>query len=137
MIYLKILILFPIFVFAVESDHLLLSRIVIAPDNAESISIINPTDESINLSEIRDSSALKIELPTNFGLSEILNLSENLVFNMSFKYSMDGGVTELPCYDDFRREYHCGTGLAWVDSQGFQKNYETSNSVGFSIIKLF
>ena len=49
MIYLKILILFPIFVFAVEPNHLLLSRIVIAPDNAESISIINPTDESINL----------------------------------------------------------------------------------------
>ena len=50
MIYLKILILFPIFIFAVEPNHLLLSRIVIAPDNAESISIINPTDESINLS---------------------------------------------------------------------------------------
>ena len=51
MIYLKILILFPIFVFAVEPNHLLLSRIVIAPDNAESISIINPTDEAINLSD--------------------------------------------------------------------------------------
>ena len=47
---LKILILFPICIFAVESNHLLLNRIIIAPDNAESISIINPTDESINLS---------------------------------------------------------------------------------------
>ena len=50
MIYLKILILFPIFIFAVEPNHLLLSRIVVAPDIAESISIINPTDEAINLS---------------------------------------------------------------------------------------
>ena len=50
MIYLKILILFPIFIFAVEPNHLLLSRIVVAPDAGESISIINPTDDSINLS---------------------------------------------------------------------------------------
>ena len=49
--YLKILILFPIFIFAVGPNHLLLSRIVVAPDNAESISIINPTDQTINLSD--------------------------------------------------------------------------------------
>jgi len=48
---LKILIFFPILIFAAGSDHLLLSRIVIAPDAAESISIINPTDEAINLSD--------------------------------------------------------------------------------------
>ena len=51
MINLKILIFFPILVFAATPDHLLLSRIVIAPDAAESISIINPTDEAINLSD--------------------------------------------------------------------------------------
>ena len=50
-LYLKTLALLSVFVFAVESDHLLLSRIVIAPDYAESISIFNPTDESINLSD--------------------------------------------------------------------------------------
>jgi len=33
-----------------DADHLVFSRIIIKPDNAESISIINPTDESINLS---------------------------------------------------------------------------------------
>jgi len=33
------------------ADHLLLSRIVVTPDEAESISIINPTDEVINLSD--------------------------------------------------------------------------------------
>ena len=51
MISLKILIFFPMLVFAADPDHLLLSRIVIAPDAAESISIINPTDEAINLSD--------------------------------------------------------------------------------------
>ena len=50
MINLKILIFLPILIFAAELDHLMLSRIVIAPDAAESISIINPTDEAINLS---------------------------------------------------------------------------------------
>ena len=50
MINLKILIFLPILVFAADPDHLMLSRIVIAPDAAESISIINPTDEAINLS---------------------------------------------------------------------------------------
>ena len=50
-LYIKTLALLSVFVFAAESDHLLLSRIVIAPDYAESISIFNPTDESINLSD--------------------------------------------------------------------------------------
>ena len=50
MINLKILFFFPILIFAADSNHLLLSRIVVAPDAGESISIINPTDESINLS---------------------------------------------------------------------------------------
>ena len=50
MINLKILFFFPILIFAADPDHLLLSRIVVAPDAGESISIINPTDDSINLS---------------------------------------------------------------------------------------
>ena len=50
MSYLKILFLVPMFLFSEGSTHLLLSKIVVAPDIAESISIINPTDEVINLS---------------------------------------------------------------------------------------
>ena len=50
MSYLKILFLFSTLFSVAESSHLLLSKIVLAPDLAESISIINPTDESINLS---------------------------------------------------------------------------------------
>ena len=33
------------------ADHLLLSRIVITPNSAETISIINPTENTINLSD--------------------------------------------------------------------------------------
>jgi hypothetical protein len=28
---------------------------------------------------------------------------------------LGGTISEQPCYDGFRRQYHCGTGLAWVD----------------------
>ncbi len=47
-----------------------------------------------------------------------------------------GGVTESPCYDDFRRAFHCGTGLAWSDavSGGFLKKYDQNQSIQFSYI---
>jgi len=41
----------PALVFSEQADHLLLSQIVVNPDEAESISIVNPTDEIINLSD--------------------------------------------------------------------------------------
>ena len=42
----------PILIFSmVIADHLLLSRIVITPNSAETISIINPTENTINLSD--------------------------------------------------------------------------------------
>lgn len=28
---------------------------------------------------------------------------------------LGGGVSEQPCYDSFRRRFHCGTGMAWTD----------------------
>tara|TARA_B110000858_G_scaffold145619_1_gene165455 strand:- start:94 stop:624 length:531 start_codon:yes stop_codon:yes gene_type:complete len=42
--------------------------------------------------------------------------------NKSFKLMLDpiiqygGSVSESPCFDDFRRAYHCGTGLNWTDA---------------------
>lgn len=30
---------------------------------------------------------------------------------------LGGALSEQPCYDGFRRQYHCGTGLAWRDYQ--------------------
>ena len=44
--------------------------------------------------------------------------------NKSFKLMLDpiiqygGSVSESACYDDFRRAYHCGTGLNWTDAVG-------------------
>ena len=47
---------------------------------------------------------------------------------------MGGGVTESACYDDFRRAFHCGTGLAWSDAQsgGFLKKYEQDQSININ-----
>lgn len=39
-----------------------------------------------------------------------------LVSFYAFDVAQIGGkVRERPCYDDFRREFHCGTGNAWRD----------------------
>ena len=76
MTYLKILILFPIFIFAVEPNHLLLSKIVVAPDNAESISIINPTDEAINLSNYYicdDNEYYQMQMESNLSPSHFIH----------------------------------------------------------------
>ena len=37
--------------FAQEADHLLLTRVVTQPDEAESISIYNPTDSPVDLAQ--------------------------------------------------------------------------------------
>ena len=48
--------------------------------------------------------------------------------------SIGGKVTESPCYDSFRRAYHCGTGMAWSDARsgGFLKKYDQDQSIKIS-----
>ena len=41
------------------------------------------------------------KLSMNFGVIEL--------------YSLGGKITENPCLDGFDREFHCGSGLPWVD----------------------
>ena len=45
-----------------------------------------------------------------------------------------GGVSESACYDDFRRAFHCGTGMVWSDAQsgGFLKKYEQNKSINIT-----
>lgn len=33
-----------------------------------------------------------------------------------------GKISEQPCYDGFRRQYHCGTGLAWTDYRRYDED---------------
>ena len=63
-----------------------------------------------------------ISLSTKYQLGE--NEKIKVVIDPIIK--MGGGVTESACYDDFRRAFHCGTGMAWSDAQsgGFLKKYD-------------
>ena len=42
------IIIFPVLILA-DTDHLIFSRIVLAPDKAEMVEIINPTNDTVNL----------------------------------------------------------------------------------------
>ena len=68
-----------------------------------------------------------ISLSANYNLGK----NEKIKFVMDPIFKIGGGVTELPCYDDFRRSYHCGTGMAWSDAQsgGFLKKYDQDQSI--------
>ena len=60
--------------------------------------------------------------------------------NKSIKLMLDpviqygGAVSESPCYDNFRRAYHCGTGLNWTDAVS-GNHLETYNLESFIKIK--
>ena len=72
-----------------------------------------------------------LSLSTKYHLGKIKN---KVIVDPIIKYG--GGVTESPCYDDFRRAFHCGTGLAWSDavSGGFLKQYDQNQSIQISYI---
>ena len=83
-----------------------------------------------------DSVLLDIDPLYYFSLSAKYHLGENkklkVVLDPIIKFG--GGVTESPCYDDFRRAFHCGTGIAWSDAQsgGFLKKYDQDQSINIS-----
>ena len=64
------------------------------------------------------SSLLKAEPMLNVGLTLSFNLTSRTTISFldNSVYSHFGEVSEKPCYDGFDRRYHCGTGLAWLDS---------------------
>ena len=53
----------------------------------------------------------------DFGL--VINRKIDTKLSMTFGvielYSLGGKITENPCLDGFDREFHCGSGLPWVD----------------------
>ncbi len=50
-----------------------------------------------------------------------------------------GKISEKPCIDKFNREFHCGTGLAWVDAVGggILKKSEIRDFIEFRIAYRF
>ena len=83
-----------------------------------------------------DSALLDVDPLYYFSLSAKYHLGENkklkVVLDPIIKFG--GGVTESPCYDDFSRAFHCGTGMAWSDAQsgGFLKKYDQDQSINIS-----
>ncbi|MGB1464048.1 MAG: hypothetical protein ACPG8C_04620 [Parvibaculales bacterium] len=50
-----------------------------------------------------------------FGAAISLAPQTMLSLRLDNALRMGGDIREQPCYDGFRRQYHCGTGLAWLD----------------------
>jgi len=53
---------------------------------------------------------------------------------------LGGTIKEQPCYDGFRRQYHCGTGLAWVDYRQIDSDRRDSFALprlNFKYVKRF
>ena len=51
------------------------------------------------------------------GLSSYIKLGGKTMMSLHALdlWQTGGEITESPCYDGFKREFHCGTGLAWRD----------------------
>jgi hypothetical protein len=83
-----------------------------------------------------NSSLIDVDPLYYMSLSAKYHLGENkklkVVLDPIIKFG--GGVTESPCYDDFRRAFHCGTGMSWSDAQsgGFLKKYDQDQSINIS-----
>ncbi len=54
-------------------------------------------------------------LGLGFGAAISLAPQTMLSLRLDNALRMGGDIREQPCYDGFRRQYHCGTGLAWLD----------------------
>ena len=63
--------------------------------------------------------------------------SKNTLLSFSVYAEFLGGIHESPCFDSYRREYHCGTGLAWSDSHELHKTDDNDYSIGINFIKFF
>ncbi len=83
-----------------------------------------------------NSALINVDSLYYMSLSAKYNLGENkklkVILDPIIKFG--GGVTESPCYDDFSRAFHCGTGMAWSDAQsgGFLKKYDQDRLINIS-----
>jgi hypothetical protein len=54
-------------------------------------------------------------LSLGFGAAMAVAPQTMLSLRLDNALRLGGDISEQPCYDGFRRQYHCGTGLAWGD----------------------
>ena len=69
----------------------------------------------------------------------IVSLNErlSLVVGLHNLFSLGGHTRESPCFDDFRREFHCGTGIPWSDYPNKKTRYSPSKELQISVRYVF
>lgn len=99
---------------------------------------------------------LKISIPVHFDngfKSDLYNASRYLGTGISLYYrkskdvfltfeahdilQINNGVKERPCYDAFRREFHCGTGSPWIDMKNHLNQSEIPNDIKLKVYYFF
>ena len=106
--------------FAIKPEFLLIHN----PNNFTEFSVYADNGYQSDLFTVQ--SKINIEQTTYF------KITKNSYLGINTYFEFFGGVKEKPCFDDFRREYHCGTGLAWSDSFPFHKKDTNHSRVGIS-----
>lgn len=96
-------------------DVALSARAMWSKPMSERVSLLVPLalDAGYNaeLMQTRPMAGLGIGAAIGLGHQTILSVrAENII-------RLGGQTSEQPCYDDFRRRFHCGTGMAWTDYQ--------------------
>ena len=107
--------------FQIASEELYLGVVELGFDNKYDSDLFDVSD--------------KISIET----SNYFKLRDDLILNFYTKTVFGGRVSEKPCFDSFRREFHCGTGLAWSDyySNDRKVKAEYNNIIGLFITKYF
>lgn len=69
----------------------------------------------------------------------IVSLNEHLSLAVGVQnlFSLGGHTRESPCFDDFRREFHCGTGLPWSDYPNKKTRFSPAKKLQVSIRYVF
>ena len=61
----------------------------------------------------------------------------NILVGVDNLIKLGGKINEQPCFDKFKREFHCGTGKPWTDYQGKSINNFYQDKLIFRMIYNF
>ena len=92
----------------------------------------NFTEFSVYADNGYKSDLFRVQPKIHIDQTTYFKITKNSFLGINTYLELFGGVDESPCYDDFRREYHCGTGLAWSDSYSYHKKDSNYSQFGIS-----
>jgi len=82
-----------------------------------------------------DSVLYKANPVLQIGVIIVLNSGKNTYeFGISNLFQLGGNVFETACVDDLYREFHCGTGLAWVDKPSPVENNHYTIQMSYKFV---